>query len=188
MLAVGLLLLIVACSDAEAPSQEGPLAGGGGPGEGVGQSLHDSPLGKPFTMGGMVLCTRGDPAVIDKVQPDQQTGSIILEAVGARVFNPAEEMGTNGPGPLPSTMGPIKGFTITMTCPDSPGGDDDPNPSSVPEMAIQISRDGKGSGSINGLKITYHAGDTEYVTLYPYEAVLCDVAEKDKSEVCARTE
>src|SRR5687768_14112218 len=61
------IVLVAACSSTSNAADGGPLAGGG---EGAGVS-HPSEAGASYVYGGILLCTTGDPAVIDKVEAAQ---------------------------------------------------------------------------------------------------------------------
>jgi hypothetical protein len=185
-LVVALLLATAACTgSASATGRNGPLAGGGdNPGEGVGQAITASVELQPYTMGAMTLCTHGKPIVLDKVEVDQTAGSITLDAVGVRQFVPggtgAEHEGTNAEGPMPvgTGIGPVGGFTVKRSCKDESAG-------KVTELVMQIHR-GKGTATLNGLKITYRVGNQKFVTGYPYTATLCDKTQIDNPQECQR--
>jgi hypothetical protein len=164
------LLAISACSTSAATG--GPL---GGDGAGYGASVVTGP-NRPYTMGGLLLCTNGAAFVLDSVRAAAVHGSGKLEDAGIR-SSPAEDGAIDGgQGVLPAVMGPVKGYQVTRVC--------DRSASKVSELGIQVSR-GQGYGEVAGLRIKYHVGNTDYESVYKFTATLCDPGGNDNAKYCS---
>ena len=48
----------------------------------------------------------------------------------------------------------------------------------------QVSR-GRGYGQVDGLRVTYHVGNTHYESNYAFIATLCDAAANDNPKSCS---
>jgi hypothetical protein len=165
------LLAISACADSAA-SNSGPLQGDGA---GYGTSVVTVP-NRPYTMGGLLLCTNGAAFVLDSVRAAAVHGSGKLEDAGIRSSPPEDGAIDGGQGVLPAVMGPVKGYRVTRVC-DSPA-------TMVSELGIQMSR-GQGYGEVDGLRIRYHVGNTDYESVYKFTATLCDPGGNDNAKYCS---
>jgi hypothetical protein len=171
-LVVGAALLALSACGSSAAATGGPLRGDGA---GYGTSVVTVP-NRPYTMGGLLLCTNGAAFVLDSVRAAAVHGSGKLEDAGVRSSPPEDGAIDGGQGVLPAVMGPVKGYRVTRVC-DSPA-------TTVSELGIQVSR-GHGYGEVDGLRINYHVGNTAYESLYKFTATLCDPAANDNPRYCS---
>lgn len=171
-LVVGAALLALSACNSSAASTAGPLQGDGA---GYGTSLVTVP-NRPYTLGGLLLCTKGASFVLDSVRAGTVRGSGKLENTGIR-SSPAEDGAIDGrQGVLPAVMGPVKGYRVTRGCTSSAAD--------VIELGIQVSR-GDGYGQIDGLRVKYHVGNTTYESRYKFTATLCDPDANDNPKDCS---
>jgi hypothetical protein len=168
---VGVLLLATACGGKAEHDGQSLL---GGSDMAYGSSIDALP-NRPYTLGGLLVCTKGRPFVLDSVRAALIHGSGKLEDVGVRSSPASEGSIDMGQFVLPAVMGPVKGYRVSSAC----GSSD----RMVSELAIQVSR-GDGYGEVAGLRVRYHVGSTSYVSVYRYTATMCDPAAHDNPEDC----
>jgi hypothetical protein len=139
------LLATSACGGSSVASAGGPLQGSGA---GYGAAVVTVP-NRPYTMGGLLLCTNGAAFVLDSLRAAAVHGSGKLEDAGVR-SSPAEAGSIDGgQRVLPAVMRPVKGYRVTRVC-DSSG-------TTVSELGIQVSR-GPGYGEGTGYASTTTSG------------------------------
>jgi hypothetical protein len=109
------------------------------------------------------ICVKGPEAVrLGRLQPLRTLGSVSVDRVGA--VHLKGRMGMAGKGDWPASFEPISGFRLDQHCSD--GYD--------VELAVQVHRNSRGAGALDGFRLTYHVGDREYEARSDLRIVLCD--------------
>jgi hypothetical protein len=173
--AVAAALVLSGCLPGGSGPTQSDLLGGGEVRFGAVTSASEQ--NQPYTVGGLVVCTRTRRLTIISVRPAHLVGGMTLQRVGARRRAAHEDSVGTGPGRLPSSLRGPSGYRVTEKC-------DHGSTKSYSELSLQVERTSPGDAALDGLQIAYRVGGRRHVTTYHFERVLCDQAAEDHIRRC----